>query len=170
MLTPPTLFYLFPILIKPFLQFSFLSSCLFIFVLWPTEFYEGHLNDHRNGTIQWILVGSLVGTYLKIMTTSSPESIRVSSFLEGRGMSNHSCYELMIGMSVSWPEDNILHPFSLSSGSCITFTSSMIFPEPKVGGINFPFGLEHSAFPYSQYLQQARVSAFAIVRCKMKLL
>lgn len=116
------------------LWFSFPSSCLLIFVSWPTEFYKGHLNDHRYGTIQRSLVGSIVGTYLKMMTTSSPESL---SFWKGGSwgqilcrstVSNHSSYEVMVGMAVPCPEDNILQPFSLS----LVISSSMIFPEPKV--------------------------------------
>lgn len=66
-----------PILIKPssppYNSHSHLH--VLIFVLWPIEFYEGHLNDHRYGTIPQSLVGSIVGTYLKMMTTSSPESL-----------------------------------------------------------------------------------------------
>lgn len=49
----------------------------------------------------------------------------------GPSTGNHSCEELKIALAILSPEDGILQPISLSSGSSILSAPSLtVFPEP----------------------------------------
>lgn len=66
-----------------------------------------------------------------------------------------SCCEHIISMAVSYPEDSLVQPFSLSPSSYILSSpSSTLFPEPYRSGMNVLFMAGHSKVTYSQHLEQ----------------